>query len=201
MLHTASHCFTSKLMLECLNNVNELSERNNVRTIWVPGHQGIAGNEKADELAREGSNKKLIGPEPAFGITYASQRQLIRDTFTRRHDELWKRLDNRKHCKNFIVRSNKRTTNFLLNKSRIELRSIIGLITGHRKLSKHLHKMTLSHDSSCRRCNEEEETPIHLFINCPALVATRRTTTAQQEKTLLDIELVARFKKEYLQEL
>ena len=193
-------------MLECLRSMNDLSQRNKVSIIWVPGHQGIEGNEKADELAREGSNKKLTGPEPAFGISYATQRQLIRDNFTRRHDELWKKLDSCKHSKHFIVKSNKRTTNFLLNKSRKELRSMIGLITGHCKLNKHLHRMRLSEDSSCRRCNEEEETPIHLFTNCPALEATRRTffgatTTTNQETALLDIELVARFKKEYLHEI
>lgn len=33
----------------------------------VPGHAGIAGNEKADGLARGGSGTKFIGSEPELG--------------------------------------------------------------------------------------------------------------------------------------
>ena len=36
--------------------------------LWVPGHSGVDGNEKADELARAGSDSEFIGPEPAIGI-------------------------------------------------------------------------------------------------------------------------------------
>jgi hypothetical protein len=35
----------------------------------VQGHEGIAGNEKADQLARTGSEHSFIGPEPACGIS------------------------------------------------------------------------------------------------------------------------------------
>ena len=36
---------------ECLNQLNTVAGSNQVSTIWVPGHSGIHGNERPDELA------------------------------------------------------------------------------------------------------------------------------------------------------
>lgn len=40
-----------------------------LRSIWVPSHTSITENEKADELTREGSNKKYISPDPDLGLS------------------------------------------------------------------------------------------------------------------------------------
>ena len=54
----------SELVGECIRSLNQLGKDNTLLLIWVPGHQGIKGNEIADELARKGASSALMGPEP-----------------------------------------------------------------------------------------------------------------------------------------
>jgi ribonuclease HI len=56
----------SKLVWDCHQSLMRLADRNSVQLIWVPGHMGIDGNEMADQLARQGSSRPFIGPEPAW---------------------------------------------------------------------------------------------------------------------------------------
>ena len=114
-----------------------------------------------------------IGPEPALGLTYTTQRSIIRNFFHDKHKEIWKSITNCKHSKAMIAGPSNKNTKFLLNKSRIDLRLIIGAITGHCKLNKHLHTMGLNQTTTCRRCNDYDETPLHLITNCPALIGKR----------------------------
>lgn len=53
----------SKVVRDCMEELNRLSEVKEISIEWVPG-QGLVGNEKMDELAREGSATEFVGPEP-----------------------------------------------------------------------------------------------------------------------------------------
>jgi ribonuclease HI len=53
---------TLGLVAECLDAVSALASRNKVTLIWVPGHCGIPGNDKADKLARQEAAMPLLGP-------------------------------------------------------------------------------------------------------------------------------------------
>ena len=59
---------SSILVWECKKALNQLAELNNVALIWVSGHSGIKGNEKADQLVKKGAAGKPIGPEPILGL-------------------------------------------------------------------------------------------------------------------------------------
>lgn len=167
------HCVTSKLTMECMQTIRKLSSSNDVNLTWVPGHNDVAGNEAADSLARAGSEAQFCGPSPTFGLTYTTQRTIIRNFYKTKHFNLWKGLQNCRHSRSIINGPNEKNTKFLLNKSRTDLRLIIGTITGHCKLNKHMQRMNLTQSATCRRCNEEDETPLHLITECPALITER----------------------------
>ncbi|XP_073956502.1 uncharacterized protein [Choristoneura fumiferana] len=64
----------SRLIYNGVQALNKLGRRNRVRLVWIPGHKGFIGNEKADELAREGSMNKNIGPEPYVGLSQGTMK-------------------------------------------------------------------------------------------------------------------------------
>jgi len=51
--------------------------------------------------------------------------------------------------------------------------AVIGLLTGHNTLKRHLHRMELSDSPLCRRCGAEEETTAHILSEREALASLR----------------------------
>jgi ribonuclease HI len=51
----------------------------------VQGHDGIAGNETADHLARTGSEHPFIGPEPACDIFFGIANSAVKDWINKIH--------------------------------------------------------------------------------------------------------------------
>jgi ribonuclease HI len=68
-----------KLVWNCHQLFIQLAEHNRVQLIWVSGHEGIDGNETADQLARTGSEHPFIGPETACGISVGVAKRAVWD--------------------------------------------------------------------------------------------------------------------------
>lgn len=119
----------SKLVDEC-KNLNSLSIANRVRLEWVPGHSGIQGNEKADCLARKGSERVPCTPEPICGISlsYAKRNRLAVNNKTKSY---WENTKKQIHIKLFLDGPCPKRTETLLLMDRCTLRNVTGLYTGH----------------------------------------------------------------------
>ena len=59
----------------------------------------------------------------------------------------------------------------LLSFNRIQFRVVIGLLTGHNTLRRHLCTMGMSNNPTCRKCCTEEETSVHILCECEALAS------------------------------
>jgi hypothetical protein len=55
----------------------------------VSGHEGIVGNETADQLARIGSAHPFTGLEPACGISIGVAKKAVKDWTNRNHKKYW----------------------------------------------------------------------------------------------------------------
>jgi hypothetical protein len=63
----------------------------------------------------------------------------------------------------------------LLSFNRTQSRVVIGLLTGHNTLRRHLYIMGLSNNPICRKCGAEEETSVHVLCECETLASLRQT--------------------------
>ena len=67
-----AHKATSGLVTDAMSALKILAIYNSLRLIWVPGPCGIAGNEKADALAKQASASYFTGPELSVGISVST---------------------------------------------------------------------------------------------------------------------------------
>jgi hypothetical protein len=137
--------------------------------IWVPGHEGIDGNETAYHLARTGSEYPFTGPEPACGISIGVARKAVSGWMKRDHKRHWDSTIGLKQAKGLIFGPSAKRTKDLLELNRDQLRWVVGLLTGHCHLKGHLFKMGLTDGPICERCLEDDESATHILCDCEAL--------------------------------
>jgi hypothetical protein len=89
----------------------QLARQNRVQLVWVPGHEGIAGNETADYLAKTGS-------EPACGVSFGVAKRAVRDWMNKNHIKQWKSLTGLKQTKELILGPSAKSSKDLLKLNR-----------------------------------------------------------------------------------
>jgi hypothetical protein len=139
----------------------------------MPSHEGIAGNELADQLPRTGSEHPFTGPEPACSISIGAARKAVSNWLNRKHTKQWEFIIGLRKAKEFISEPSAKRTRDLLKLDRDQLRWIVGLYTGHCHLKGHLFKMGLTNDPICERCLEGDESATHVLCDCEALAHLR----------------------------
>ena len=64
----------------------------------------------------------------------------------------------------------------ILGMPKNDTRILEQILTGHKLLNYHKHKMGLTPNTACRRCGRDDETPFHVLIQYPALAGIKLQT-------------------------
>jgi hypothetical protein len=130
----------------------------------------VRGNEITDGLARDGSALRLLGPEPALGISRCDIRRKLRCWLSGQHWAIWRDLANTlRQARELISGPCPCIRIKLLSFNRNQSRVVTGLLTSHNTLRRHLHLMGLLDSPLCRKCGVKEETLAHILCECEAL--------------------------------
>ena len=164
---------TTGTVADAMQALKTLAIYNSVRLVWVPGHSGVEGNERADLLAKEAASTPFIGPEPSLGISTTTLRSSLYNWADKEQTRLWKAQPGCRQAKLFLTGLNRSLTRYALRLDRRHLRILSGLLTGHGSLNRHLKVMGLKQDALCPLCQEEDETPVHFIAQCSATALLR----------------------------
>jgi hypothetical protein len=163
----------SKSIWDCHQSLVKLAEHKRIQLLWVPRNMRNDGNERADQLARQGSSHPLIAPEPAIGTSAKVAREVIRDWESRKHEEYWQSIHGQRQAKGFLKRPSATRAGELSNFSRNQVQIMMGLLTRHSHLKGHLFKLGLVHIPGCDRCKQASETASHIPCDYDALATLR----------------------------
>jgi hypothetical protein len=89
---------------------------------------------------------------------------------------LWEYLESLtglRQAKGLIQGPSAKRTKDLLRLNRDQLRWVVGLLTGHCHLKRHLFKLELINHPICERCLEEDESVRHILCDCEAVAHLR----------------------------
>jgi hypothetical protein len=81
----------------------------------LPGHEGIVGNEKAEQLARTGSEHPFTGPEQTWRMSVGVAKKAVRDWTSSSHQNIWESTILLKQAKELTTGPSARRTKDLVS--------------------------------------------------------------------------------------
>ena len=154
-------------LLQICNNTS-LKYGINITLQWIPGHCGIYGNEKADALAKLGSNMA----QKDETVSYSTAKSLAKEYSKSSWRNSWIQNDKgRALFKHQPAPNPKDAINLLDRKHQC---NIFRLRTEHALLNMHRNRLNPLAPPQCRHCNHPYETVEHHLLYCGQLKELRK---------------------------
>ena len=140
--------------------------------LYIPGHQGHAGNEKADELAKLAVE---MGEEVQVPVPRAHTRQLARERTWRRWAEEWSALRALEEDGGQAQGGGKAYFKFAPGLGDLKANvwgndkvdsCVLQLLSGHCNLGAYLHRFGRRDTPECTFCGKDEESVGHFLLEC-----------------------------------
>ena len=166
---------TSKLVMETVEILNKLAMSNSIVLVWVKAHNGNAGNELADTLAKRGA--ALNKPTVQVRIPRKEVRNLVNSELRKEWNSQWTIYPDARQSKLFLPNCLEPIKPKIYKKTREQIGLLVRCISGHNNLAYHQHRMHNEINKMCRFCDTRAETFYHLFTKCPRLKWLRLNKT------------------------
>jgi ribonuclease HI len=165
------------LLLRIAESIDALSKTGiDVRFRWSPGHEGVVGNEEANDAACEASSRE--------GRPTALARERVREVggviqlINRDRSENPTPFDTTKLPGQYTWRMDKalpgkHTLHLYRSLTSDQTAILIQARTGHCRLNQYLSRIGLVDEAKCS-CGDDEETIRHLILSCPRWTVERR---------------------------
>ena len=164
----------SRTVWDTVNLLEELADKvRRISIVWIPAHRGHVGNERADRLAKSGSDAKNAVKHLKVHQPTSKLRSNIRRAAAQEWKNEWTNLSTAHHARSFYSGPDHTKAKFVYGLARLELGRFVRIITGHNNLNFFQTKLGLWHDPFCRFCGSGLETITHLFSECPCFYRLR----------------------------
>ena len=161
------------MVRDTIDALNKLGDRAlSVVLVWIPAHRGYFGNDRADDLAKEGTIRQSVNfcsLQPRSHL-----KNQIKDHIYANWRLQWTETGLASHSKHFYCGPSPLKARFVYKLARLELGRLVRIVSGHNNLNSFQTRIGLWGSAVCRFCEQEPEDMLHLLYTCPRFNTLRR---------------------------
>jgi ribonuclease HI len=166
---------SSKITIDCMKALDKLHDLAKVTVHWTKAHVGHMGNERADQLAKEGTKKISYQVEPILPVPRSWIKNKIHRYTQQEWIHRWTGTAEARQTKIFFPQPNAKVSKRILMYDKPTCAKLFRWISGHsfHRYHNSLTSPTNFDNPACRICGYEKEETNHLFAFCPGLAQIR----------------------------